>query len=246
MKPAVSVVIPAHNEEKNISKCLESLMHQSEKPDEIIVVNNNSTDRTAEIASKFPGVRVINETKKGITYARTRGFNEAKYEIIARTDADTIVSRDWVKTIKDYFSTHPKTYGIQGVSATLELSPGNTFWFKWVGILLRKLGDSHVGVGRRIMFGHNMAIRKEAWDKTAKYMHMDESQVNEDVDLSLFVMRVGDIDFCPDLLVKTNLFGMIFNLKKIKRYLKTDKITVQLHKKLDKTIGFGRKIGTKN
>lgn len=243
MKLTISVVIPAHNESKNIAACLESLANQTIKADEIILVNNNSTDDTVKIASSYPGLKIINETRKGITYARTAGFNAAKNEIIARIDADTIASNNWVKTIKDYFSTHPNAYGIQGVSATSELSPGNTFLFKWIGISLRKLGDNHVGVGCHIMFGHNTAIRREAWDKTAKYMHMDESQVNEDVDLSLFITRVGDIDFCKDLIVKTKLFDMIFDFKKVKRYLKTDKTTVQIHKELNSTIGFGRKIG---
>src|ERR1035437_9820650 len=88
----VSVVIPAYNEEKYIGACLDSLMDQKEKPDEIIVVNNNSTDNTAKIVKKYP-VRLINEEQQGMIPARNRGFNEAKFEIIARTDADTILPR---------------------------------------------------------------------------------------------------------------------------------------------------------
>jgi len=50
----VSVVVPAYNEEAYIGNCLESLTNQKVKPDEIIVVNNNSTDATVKIAKRFP------------------------------------------------------------------------------------------------------------------------------------------------------------------------------------------------
>src|SRR5579871_2615827 len=98
----VSVVIPAHNEEKTIGKTLESLCHQTISPDEIIVVDNACTDKTAQIAHSF-GVRVVREEVQGITTARNRGFNEAKYDIIARTDADSVVSPTWVEQLKKNF-----------------------------------------------------------------------------------------------------------------------------------------------
>ncbi|HEX8932548.1 MAG TPA: glycosyltransferase family A protein, partial [Patescibacteria group bacterium] len=98
----ISVIIPAYNEEKYIGACIESLLKQNRLPDEIIVVNNNSTDQTAAIASQYP-VKVINEKEQGITPARNRGLNEAQYDIIARTDADTILPPDWIEKIKKHF-----------------------------------------------------------------------------------------------------------------------------------------------
>lgn len=90
-RPAVSVVIPAYNEERYLAACLTSLQKQTLKNFETIVVDNNSTDKTAEIARRF-GAKVVKELKQGIIPARERGFREAKAEIIARTDADTIVA----------------------------------------------------------------------------------------------------------------------------------------------------------
>lgn len=113
----VSVVIPARNEEKYIGKCLQSLLEQEEKADEIIVVDNNSSDKTAEIAKSY-GARVIKEKTQGITYARTLGFNSAKFEIIARVDADTTVPKDWILRIKKDFEDN-NTNVVLALSITL-------------------------------------------------------------------------------------------------------------------------------
>src|SRR5258706_15392459 len=98
----VSVVVPAYNEEKYIRACIESILNQEEKADEIIVINNNSTDKTVDILKQYP-IKIVNETEQGMIQARNRGFNEAQYEIIARTDADTIVPPDWIAKIKKNF-----------------------------------------------------------------------------------------------------------------------------------------------
>src|SRR5690349_17720342 len=103
----ISVVIPAYNEEDYIENCLKSLMRQEVMPDEIIVVNNNSTDRTEEIVKKYP-VIVITENKKGTIAPRKRGFGMAKGNIIVRTDGDTGFPTNWVKKIKqDFQDTQP-------------------------------------------------------------------------------------------------------------------------------------------
>lgn len=73
----LSIVIPAHNEEGYISNCLDSLNRYivgDPKLLEIIVVDNASTDKTAEIANKFSGVRVVSEPRKGANYARQKGL----------------------------------------------------------------------------------------------------------------------------------------------------------------------------
>src|SRR5476651_2420897 len=98
----VSVVIPVYNEGKYLAACLDSLMAQKVKADEIIIVDNNSTDDSVEIAKRYP-VKVIHEKTQGITPARNSGFNETKYEIIARTDGDTILPVNWIKRIKKTF-----------------------------------------------------------------------------------------------------------------------------------------------
>ncbi|MFA6307205.1 MAG: glycosyltransferase family A protein, partial [Patescibacteria group bacterium] len=90
-----SVVIPAHNEEKNISATIRALLAQSHPDFEIIVVNNASTDRTAEIAEGFP-VKVVHESRKGLLWARERGRLEATGDIVVNIDADCLPDEDWL------------------------------------------------------------------------------------------------------------------------------------------------------
>ena len=100
--PSVSAVVPAFNEEASIGTCVERLLNQTVVPDEVIVVDNNSRDRTAEIA-RGRGARVVAEPTQGMIPARNRGFNEARCDVIARCDADTRVPPDWIERIRDHF-----------------------------------------------------------------------------------------------------------------------------------------------
>jgi glycosyltransferase involved in cell wall biosynthesis len=95
--PMISIVIPAYNEEHNIVFTLASLCNnQTNKPVEIIVVNNNSSDNT-EALVKACGVTCINELKQGITNARNAGLAHAKGQYILNADADTIYPKSWIE-----------------------------------------------------------------------------------------------------------------------------------------------------
>ena len=94
----ISVVVPAYNEEQYIAACLSSILNQkNEALHEIIVVDNASTDATAQIAASYPGVRVVLEQNKGLPYARQRGLEEAVGDIVAYIDADTKVRPGWLQ-----------------------------------------------------------------------------------------------------------------------------------------------------
>lgn len=95
--PEISIVMPAYNEEENIVPTLASLCNnKTSRSVEIIVVNNNSKDRTAELVNAC-GVNCILETTQGITPARNAGLAQAKGEVILNADADTIYPRDWIE-----------------------------------------------------------------------------------------------------------------------------------------------------
>ena len=82
--PLISVIVPAWNEEKYLKTLLPRLIAQDYSNYEIIVIDNNSKDNTAQVASSF-GVKVISEKKQGTSYARAKGFEKARGEIIVRT-----------------------------------------------------------------------------------------------------------------------------------------------------------------
>ena len=100
---SLSIVIPAYNEENHLRACLDAIARQTVMPDEVIVVDNNSTDKTAEIAREYPFVKVLKEKRQGIVYARNRGFNAANSQFIGRIDSDTRLPRDWVGRVKCFY-----------------------------------------------------------------------------------------------------------------------------------------------
>lgn len=192
----ISVVIPAFNEEKRLAHCLASLQAQKVKPFEIIVVNNNSTDKTAQIASKY-GVTVVEEKVQGLTPARNRGFNLAKGDIIAKTDADTVVPPNWIELIEENFTKDPKLVGLSGPAVFgIKVSKPliKTFWFD----ANRQL------FGHDVMYGPNYALRKSAWEKIKDEVCMDDDEVHEDIDISIHLATQGKIEVDNNLIVRTS------------------------------------------
>lgn len=175
----VSVVVPVYNEEKYIGKCLESLVRQTDPADEIIVVDNNSKDKTAAIAKTFP-VRIVRERKQGMIPARNRGFNEARYEIIARCDADVILPKNWIKKIKNNFKRR-KVDALLGPVIFYDL-PLKTSLFSKMLIHSTKLLNKH-----NILIGPNMAIGKNIWQKVKNDVCLSTDEVQEDIDLALHI-----------------------------------------------------------
>jgi len=97
----VSIIIPAYNAQDTIAMCLDSIMNLDYPREklEIIVVDNNSTDSTADIATGY-SVTVLREENVQSSYAsRNRGIQNAKGEILAFTDTDCIVSQQWLKNL---------------------------------------------------------------------------------------------------------------------------------------------------
>ncbi|MFZ3009727.1 MAG: glycosyltransferase family 2 protein [Candidatus Microsaccharimonas sp.] len=232
MPKGISVVIPAYNEAIDIASCLEAFSNQTVAPKEIIVVDNNCTDDTVKIATEFPLVRIVKEKNKGITYARTAGFNAANYDIIARTDADTIVSPNWIETIEKHFNEDETLQGITGAVSARELSPGKTQWFKSLSAFTRWVAKKAIKYDRPypLMVGHNMAVRRSAWQQVAGKVHLGDNDINEDVDASLFIQSVGKVAFFKDMIVKTRLIEMFFHPRKQLGYKRSIMHTLDLHK----------------
>lgn len=196
----ISVVVPAYNEERCIGRCIEAIQNQTILPHEIIVVNNASTDRTASIAKSY-GVTVLNEPKKGTTWARNRGFNFATGDVIARTDADTTVYPDWIERI----GYHTKR-GIQALTGPTyfdsplldEKSQIPESYFKLLKLIF----------GHQMWFGANMVLTKEMWDICKKGPFQDGKKVHEDTELALIISKHIEIAFKKDVIVKSSLRRM--------------------------------------
>lgn len=186
--PFVSVVIPAFNEEKFLAKTLKSFSSQEFKDFELIMVDNNSTDKTSEIAEDF-GAKVVHESRQGVGRARQRGFEEAAGKIIATTDADTIVPPNWLLRISQEFNNNEELVAFGGL---YNLYSGTMV----VRFIVQHIFPLFSIVGRRIsgcwsLPGVNLAVRKEAFLKIGGFN--SDISLGEDMDLSLRMKKVGKV-----------------------------------------------------
>ena len=196
----VSVVIPVYNEEKIIKNCLESLMKQTEKPSEIIVVDNNCADNTINVVKKYKNVKVIKEKKQGILYARNAGFNYATGDIIARTDADSITPRFWIKNMKKIFINNPPVVAFTTIVNFYDVPLINRMPFiYYVYTLIPKSV-----LGNYPLFGPSMALRKIVWDKVKKDICHKDKEIHEDIDLSFHIKKYGKTYLDSSLIMKAS------------------------------------------
>lgn len=101
--PRISVIIPAYNEEKYISRCLDSLLEQTYEDFEIIAIDDGSKDKTLEILKsyekKYKKIKVLSQEHKGPGEARNFGAKKAIGEILIFVDADMEFDKDYVKNL---------------------------------------------------------------------------------------------------------------------------------------------------
>ncbi|WP_321508236.1 glycosyltransferase [uncultured Methanoregula sp.] len=185
----ISVIIPTFNEEENIAQCLVSLCHQTVPRNEyeIIVVDGGSKDATCEIAKKYAD-KVFTQTSKKVGGARNDGVKEAKGDIIATTDADCILPRDWIARVGENFK-NPGVVQLYGPVYPIEEGLGNRF------SLFLANTFSRIGYYSRTFYytlGCNTAFRKEAFEKAGMYRCID---AGDDLEIAMRMIDLGKIKF---------------------------------------------------
>ena len=221
----VSLIIPVYNEQDYLYRCLESVAAQTVAPMEVIVIDNNSTDNTLQCLKKFPFVTLLHEPKQGALYARNRGFNASKGDIIGRIDADTRLEPNWIaKLIEDF------------EDADLAAVTGSSHWYDmpfspfnhWVEDFFKNMLFKHER-NFPFLFGTNMAIRKTAW-KAVRSELCDQKYIFEDADLAIHLFQnkqtlLYDINLRAGMSARrgTDTF------KGFLRYIKLQKITYGQH-----------------
>ena len=154
---------------------------QSILPLEVIVVDNNSTDATREIAAAYSFVTVISEPRQGVVHARNTGFTAARGDIIGRIDADTRLSENWVQRIASIFEQDSKVAAVAGNVDYHNLAYASLV--NTIDTYVRRY--FHVTMRREIpLQGANMAVRRSAWHKIAREV-CSRPGMHEDFDLSI-------------------------------------------------------------
>lgn len=168
--------------------CLDAIAKQSVMPDEVIVVDNNSTDRTVEIAKLFKFVKVVTEKRQGVVWARNKGFDAASSDILGRIDADTVIPAKWVAYVKRYYGKksnfdHALTGGAYFYNIRM---PRISSW----GLGQIAFRMNRVLLGHYITYGSNMAFPASMWGKIRSEV-CDDNEIHEDLDLAIHLHRSG-------------------------------------------------------
>jgi len=121
MSDNISVIIPAYNAAATLGRCLAALSEQSRPPAEIIVVDDGSSDDTAELAQRH-GVRLVRQANAGPAAARNAGARAARGELLLFTDADCAPAPDWVERMAAAFADLAVA-GAKGVYQTTQVEP---------------------------------------------------------------------------------------------------------------------------
>ena len=205
----LAFVIPAYNEEALIGKCLESVVAEIARAGadaQIIVVNNASTDRTGEIARRFPSVQVVDEPKKGLVNARDAGFAATEgFDLVANIDSDTIVPAGWLDTVFAEFARDPKLVCLSGPYVYYDMSVGNRLlvnMFYGLTWLIYVLNRYILRVGS-VVQGGNFIFKREAWQRVGGYDRSIEF-FGEDTDVAVRLSKVGAVKWTFGLKMMTS------------------------------------------
>ena len=182
-RSTISVVIPVKDDADHLRRCLMALSEQTFAPTEVIVVDNGSTDDSANVALSF-GARVLREDRPGIPAASAAGYDAASADIIARLDADSVAPTDWLERIAATFDWSPTVTAVTGGGY---FTDGPRAW-RHLGARLY-LGTYFVLVGGALghtpLFGSNCAFRRSEWMRVGSDVHRFDPMVHDDIDLSM-------------------------------------------------------------
>jgi glycosyltransferase involved in cell wall biosynthesis len=208
-------------------------LNQTVAPDEIIVVNNKSTDRTVSIVEeyvkRYKNIRLLHQLRvQSMSATRDMGLTAATGDILGRIDSDAIIERNWAKNVIDFFEQNPKVGGISG--------PVSYYDMPWVK-QSAKLDNFARQVNRVMMkdhpflYGSNMALSHEAWAKIKDKVCSDGfDKFHEDIDIALHLRLEGfEIGYCPQMLAFISARRIEDKVKDFRDYTKRFSRTYEAH-----------------
>lgn len=187
----ITILIPCHNEERSIRATIDSCLNQSRTPEEIIVINDGSTDRTAEILEQFgEKIKVISiPTATGNkSHAQEYGLRFVTTEIFIATDGDTVLDRHFVEYVLENFK-NPEIHAVGGYVKSMRfnwITACRAFEYT-IGQNLYKLGQSYIGF-MMVIPGAAGAFRTNSF-KT--HISFDHDTLTEDLDFTYRFHKYG-------------------------------------------------------
>ena len=185
----VSIYIPVYNGEKTIKEVIDSVKSQSFSFDEVIVINDCSTDNTEEILSTFPDIKIINnKNNKGLSYCRNVAINETRNEIIAAIDADVVLNEYWLENIIKNLKDDTVMCG-----GNLSEKYINNNYNNWRSVNYMQNWGNEDTINPAYLYGCNTIQLKNIWKKVGGYDEKLKSN-GEDIDYSRRIKNLGNYD----------------------------------------------------
>lgn len=199
LAPRVTVVIPCRDDAGFLDACLTALAAQSHLADRVVVVDNGSSDASAEVARSH-GAIVVHEASIGVWPAAARGYDEAMgdADIIARLDADSRPHPDWLARVVRAFVADA---GLGVLTGGAEFYGGSALtnylgehWY---------IGGGHYWVRRwlgiPLVFGSNFAMRTAVWQRVRERVDRTNAAIHDDLDLTIRLRRADGVRYDPEL-----------------------------------------------
>ncbi|MFM1920622.1 MAG: hypothetical protein RLZZ303_2256 [Candidatus Hydrogenedentota bacterium] len=185
----VSVIVPAYNAERTLAECIEALLAQDYPNLEIIIVDDGSTDRTAQIAQGYEGITYLHQSNAGPAAARNRGAATAKGEWLAFTDSDCIAEPDWISALMAKVRAN-KGRGVVGVGGTYGIANPESLLAR---IIHAEIQARHARMKDEVDFlgSFNVAYERKAFEAVAGFDESFSQASGEDNELAYRLIDAG-------------------------------------------------------
>jgi glycosyltransferase involved in cell wall biosynthesis len=201
-----TVIVCAHNEERSLPACLHSVLAQARPPDELLVINNASTDATRAVAEQIPSVRVVDEPRKGLVVARETGRRAARGDVLVYLDADCRAPVMWLARIEQHFARDAALIALSGPYAYYD--------WDWWGRALVRAYDLTLAPATQILvkyvlrigtifYGGNFAVRRSVLEEISGFDTSIEFH-GEDTNVGRRLFAVGKVSLKYDCYLYTS------------------------------------------
>ena len=205
--PFVSIVICTYNRKKLLEQCVDSILAMSYPKSnyEIIIVDGGSNDGTEKIQQLFPQIRFVVEKQFGLAHARNKGAELSRGSIVAYTDDDCIVDKNWLEHLIIGFQKFPNVAGVGG-----PIFPAPNIYVPKKIHVSPALGLLDLGVNTRIVqviITSNAAFRREIFDSVQFDENLGTTRRGK------LILCGEDVDFCREIAKINNKLIYVPNAK---------------------------------